>query len=288
MWYADYDPTAHHSLELRLQYFRQTHQIIRRPLAGTLWSYYDCGRNGPTLLLLPGAPGIAEMAFPYLLAFEAHYRVLAPNYPASVGSLDQLMTGLAALIEAETDQPVHLIGASYSGLVAQYFLSHNHERIATLLIGDTGSPRNERAYLYRALLAVLSRLPRLGLQALLFIIVAEVLKGTTEHHRFWQRYLKAVISSLTLSEFANRLKIMIDMDRHVRLIGPPASWQGPTLLIETADDPLFSHHERRSLRGRYPHAEVHTFYNQGHTTALTRFEEYIGVMRRFLTRYAGK
>ena len=80
--------TDERSLDQSLRRFRTTHQVVRRQLVGASWSYFDCGHGAATLLLLPGAPGLAEMAFPYLLAFEPRYRMLAPSYPPSVGRLD--------------------------------------------------------------------------------------------------------------------------------------------------------------------------------------------------------
>ena len=246
--------TDERSLDQSLRRFRTTHQVVRRQLVGASWSYFDCGHGAATLLLLPGAPGLAEMAFPYLLAFKPRYRMLAPSYPPSVGRLDQLLDGLIALLQAETDQPVHLIG-------------------------DTGVPQLARAYRHHLLLAAIERLPRLGLHAVLL-----ALRGTTAHHRFWQRYLRAVVATITLPEIANRLGIMIEMDQRGQRLGTGSGWRGPTLLIETADDPLFAPAERAALRKRFPQAELHRFYNQGHTTALTRFDEYIGLMQVFLAR----
>ncbi|NTV63442.1 MAG: hypothetical protein HGA65_07880, partial [Oscillochloris sp.] len=88
-------------LDVQLAIFRSTHRPIRATLGGTEWSYIVGGSGKATLLLLPGAPGIAEMAFPYIAAFERRYRVIAPSYPATVGSLTQLLAGIAELVATE-------------------------------------------------------------------------------------------------------------------------------------------------------------------------------------------
>lgn len=273
-------------LDAQLSSFRAAHQPRRRTFAGAGWSYFVGGCGPDTLLLLPGAPGIAEMAFAYIAAFEQDYRVIAPSYPAEVGTLDQLLAGLTCLLEAEMDGPFHLIGASYSGMVAQYLLHLHPGRVNSLLIGDTGVPRRDRALAMRGAIAAISLLPRLGLHATLALALTYVLAGHTSAHRFWQRYLKGVVAGLTVPEFTNRVRVMIDMDRHGPTLHPPVLWHGPTLLMETAEDPLFSAAERAALRTRYPHAEVHTFYTKGHITALTRAPEYILVMQDFLARHA--
>ncbi len=272
-------------LAAQLAAFRAAHRPLQRRFAGVTWSYIAGGGGPSTLLLLPGAPGIAEMAFPYIDAFERRHRVIAPSYPAAIDSLDQLLAGLEELIAAEAEAPIHLIGASFSGLVAQYLLGRHPERLRSLQIGDTGVPRAERARALRLARAAIGALPRLGVQAVLAAALSYVLYGSTPAHRFWQRYFKGVVAALTVGEFANRLQVMIDMDRCGALLDGAITWRGPTLLIETADDPLFAAHERAELRRRYAHAELHTFYNRGHITALTRAPEYIRVMQAFLARH---
>ncbi|NTW01630.1 MAG: alpha/beta hydrolase [Oscillochloris sp.] len=269
-------------LDTQLTLFRSTHRPIHAYFAGAEWSYI-VGGNGPdTLLLLPGAPGIAEMAFPYIAAFEQHYRVIAPSYPATVGTLAQLLAGLDALIAAETTGPVHLIGASYSGMVAQYLVARQPTRVASLLIGDTGVPRPNRAAALQVVIRAIARMPRLGLHVTLSSVLAYVLKGNTPTHSFWKRYFRGVVSLLTVPDFVNRVRVMIDMDRQEALIRQSSSWRGPTLLLETAADPLFSPAERAALRACYPQAEIHTFHSRGHITALIRSSEYIAVMKDFL------
>jgi lipase len=271
-------------LESQLAVFRSTHRPIRSTFANAAWSYVVGGCGPDTLLLLPGAPGIAEMAFPYIVAFERHHRVIAPSYPADVGSLDQLLAGLEDLLIAEADGPIHLIGASYSGMVAQHLLARRSSRVASLLIGDTGVARWDRAIALGIAIALITPMPRLGLHATLALTLRYVLNGDTPAHCFWQRYFKGVLATLTVPEFVNRVRVMIDMDRQGCQIWPAAGWGGPTLLLETANDPLFSAAERTALRAQLPQAEVHTFYSRGHITALTRSAEYIAVMEDFLAR----
>lgn len=273
-------------LDAQLRNFRASHRPARAMFAEAAWSYFVCGSGPETLLMLPGAPGIAEMAFAYMIAFERRYRVIAPSYPAAVCSLEQLLAGLEGLLAREASGPVHLVGASYSGMVAQYLLQRWPQHVASLLIGDTGVPQTGRAMLMRPALAGVSRLPRLGLHGLLFLALAYVLKGETMAHGFWKRYFKGIVVAMDGAELRNRVQVLIEMDEQGALLLPPPPWSGPTLLMETADDPLFSAAERAALRRRYPNAEIHIFYNRGHITALTRAPEYIAVMAEFLERHS--
>lgn len=269
-------------LEAQLAAFRAAHRPLRARLAGAVWSYYVCGAGPEPLLLLPGAPGVAEMAFPYLLAFAPRYRVVAPSYPATVGSLAQLLAGLDALVAAELPSPFHMVGASYSGLVAQVLLRRAPERVRSLLIGDTGVARPDRARAMAPLGAALSRLPPAALHLAIFAVLAVVLGGDTPAHRFWRRYFRGVVAGLTGRELANRVGVMVEIDRLGQR--PPArpAWGGPTLLFENTLDPLFAPRERAALRASFPQAVLHTINSRSHITALTRSAEYIGVMEAFL------
>lgn len=273
------------TLDAQLATFRATYQPSRAVFAGTPWSYYVAGEGLDTLLLLPGAPGVAEMAFPYIVALSAHYRVIAPSYPASVGSLDRLIAGLEELIATEIDEPFHLIGASYSGLVAQYLLARMPDHVQSLLIGDTGVPRPERGRAISVAGKALASLQPVALHAVIFAALTVVLWGRSPAHCFWQRYFKGVVANLTGAELANRVQVWVDMDCQNPACLEVRPWQGPTLLMETVHDPLFSPRERAALWARFTQAEVHVFHSRGHITALTRAPEYIEVMGTFLARH---
>jgi pimeloyl-ACP methyl ester carboxylesterase len=226
------------------------------------------------------------MAFPYIVALSAHYRVIAPSYPASIGSLERLLAGLEELIATEIGGPFHLIGASYSGLVAQYLLVRVPDYVQSLLIGDTGVPRPERGRAMSVAGKALASLPPVVLHAALFAALTAVLWGRSPAHRFWQRYFKGVVANMTGTELANRVQVWVDMDCQNPACLEVRTWQGPTLLMETIHDPLFSPRERAALWARFAQAEAHTFHSHGHITALTRAPEYIEVMSTFLARHA--
>src|SRR5256885_6331084 len=95
----------------RLIRFRATHPARKLNLNGVGWRYFSGGREGPSLLLLPGAIGKGEVAFRHILEFEDDYRVIAPDYPL-VPTVDRLLDGLVGLLEAENVETVTIIGGS--------------------------------------------------------------------------------------------------------------------------------------------------------------------------------
>jgi pimeloyl-ACP methyl ester carboxylesterase len=271
-------------LDEEIRQFRARHKLCSHTCRNATWKYYVAGSGSELVVILPGAPGIAEMAFPYIQALEQHARVLAPSYPPEIAHIDDLISDLIELIEHETSDPVHLVGASYSGMVLQALLACCTDQVASILIGDTGIPRPIRALQIELLVAVLTKLPTFGLHGTLYLFLSYVLYGRSPQHRFWQRYFRGVVADLTTEAFANRLRVWISMERRERNGSPRGEWHGPALLLETHDDPLFSPAERRALRGRFPNAEVHTFSSKGHITALVNTAEYTRLIRDFILR----
>src|SRR5687768_10291721 len=121
----------------RLKEFRRAHPVKRLNFGNQQWEYIACGReSAQTLLLLPGALSVGESAFPLITAFENDYRIIAPSY-----ALSQTMTGLgegiAHILETEGAGQAHLIGGSYGGLVAQYFVRKFPEKARSLVLSHT-------------------------------------------------------------------------------------------------------------------------------------------------------
>ena len=81
------------------------------------------GQGKRTLLLLPGGTLVPDTYFILLEALERDYRVIVPAY-AAVPTMAELVTGAAAILDAEGIQRVDVMGSSFGGYVAQCFLGH--------------------------------------------------------------------------------------------------------------------------------------------------------------------
>ncbi|MFZ1087633.1 MAG: hypothetical protein WAN35_21950 [Terracidiphilus sp.] len=55
------------------------------------------------------------------------------------------------------------------------------------------------------------------------------------------------------------------------------------VLIAESDTDVFSPQRRQALRATYPNAEVLTFHNGGHATMFLRFDEYLAMLKGFLS-----
>ena len=120
----------------RLQEFRRSHPRKRLAYGGAQWEYIACGRGEQTLLLLPGALSVGESIFPLITAFQNEYRIIAPSYALS-RTMTGLCEGIDNILAAEGVNRAHVIGGSYGGLVAQYFVRMFPERTCSLVLLHT-------------------------------------------------------------------------------------------------------------------------------------------------------
>ena len=100
--------------------------------------------DGPPVVLLHGVGGLHAAWRPQLDALSDRYRVVAWDMPGYGGEgLDGVMTfeGLAAALGALLDDlggmPVHLVGHSMGGMVAQEFAVAGQDRLASLTLFAT-------------------------------------------------------------------------------------------------------------------------------------------------------
>src|SRR3954465_10846933 len=112
-----------------LDRFRATRSTKRRVIDGHDWEYIRSSGGAPDVLILPGGLAVAETAFRYIQRFEPRYRVLAPTSPDTITTMAQLVDGLTKLMRAEQIARIHVIGGSYSGLVAQCLVRHAPELV---------------------------------------------------------------------------------------------------------------------------------------------------------------
>jgi pimeloyl-ACP methyl ester carboxylesterase len=267
--------TDHHQL---LRDFRRAHLPISRVINGVTWSYLAGGVGDRCVVLLPGALGVAETAFHYMLAFARDYRVLSLDYPPACRQLDQLLAGLALLLDAEGVEQVQLVGGSYSGPIAHHFAQRYPARVASLVFANTGLPRRRRVYLFALLLAVIMVVPPPLLLRLMRWSIQHFLAATTGLERFWRDYFHALLPHLTRDWLWRRCTLFVTLAW--RGAGR-TSWRGPTLIVEAQGDNLFDEEERRALGAAYPQANRLTIAATGHSSALNALAHHIAAYGEF-------
>jgi len=273
----------------RLKEFRRAHPSKRLSFGNIEWNYISCGRGEQTLLLLPGALSVGESTFPLITAFENEYRIIAPSYALSL-TMTGLCQGIAHILEAESINQVHVIGGSYGGLVAQYFVRQYPDKALSLVLSHTFlmTPKFEKPLKIAGKL--FPALPRSLFVPLLKLRLNKMLLSTLRRAKhpefeFWRAYLNEAVASDRLRQVAiHQNKCLLELARQPQFAADDLKdWRGKILIIDSDDDPAIGSKDRALLRNTYPQAQVQTFRDAGHASSILKRAEAFSVIRNFLS-----
>jgi len=272
----------------RLKEFRLTHPYKQLIVGDTRWEYISCGRGEQTLLLLPGALSVGESTFPLISAFENDYRIIAPSYALSL-TMTALCAGLAHILETEALNQAHVMGGSYGGLVAQYFVRQYPHQTRSLILSHTFVLTPKLAKPLWIAGKLFPMFPQKLFASLLRIRLNKILVSTLRAAKhpeaeFWRAYLDEAIASELLKEvFIHQNKSLLDLARQPRFTPEDlTAWPGRVLIIESYDDPAITSRDRACLRSTYPNSQVHTFRNAGHASSILKRAEVVSIIRSFI------
>jgi pimeloyl-ACP methyl ester carboxylesterase len=271
-------------LSEQLRRFREAHPPRHLDAAGANWEYLSAGQGGRAVVLLPGGGGAGEDMFTLMAGLETDFRVLAIGCPLSMTRTQDVVDGLAAILDHEGVAQACLLGQSLGGAFAERFMLRYPERTNSLVLANIAHFGKLRAAFIRGLLPLIPRLPRWLARRRVRSTFSRLLKGHPEKE-FWVSLLSAEIERIGQDGMFNRLLCLRDaMD------GFPASgadlrgWNGPVLILESDNETGFTMRERLALRRLYPSAEVHVFQGAGHLSLYTQPQEFEAAVRRFLSR----
>jgi pimeloyl-ACP methyl ester carboxylesterase len=268
----------------QLERFRAAHPAQRHTHQGVVWEYIDAGSGVETILILPGLLGVAEMSFQQVSALEETYRVIVPGYPASIKTIAGLVEGIGSILDAAGVQRVHVLGGSYGGLLAQRLVRRFPERVDRLILSHTGVPEPQRAGRNRRLVFMLRLLPMSWLRKMVGQAARKSLEEAPQVIPFWEAYTDEVLGHTTKADLLARYQVAADFDA-TSVFSPQdlKDWPGKIMLLEGDNDPVADEVDRRALKDLYPRAASHTFQGSGHIASIAKIDEYIGVIKNFLS-----
>ncbi|MBP1467171.1 alpha/beta hydrolase [Candidatus Chloroploca sp. M-50] len=242
---------------------------VQRMIAGERWTVIQAG-TGPTVVLLPGGFGLAATSFQYIAALASDYHVIALSYPPRLNQVAQLTSGVVAILDACGVGAAHIVGGSASGGVAQVLVRHHPQRIATLILAQTGAPRRERAWLDRLIARACEELPAALILGCLRLAVHAFLPGRSEEMIFWRWHFAGVIGEQTRASLAARFQTLADYDHNYRFTPEDLqAWPGRIAIIEAPQDRMLPANEQAALRSLYPQATVYRLAGTAHRDSVT-------------------
>jgi len=112
----------------------------------------------------------------------------------------------------------------------------------------------------------------------------KTLGAKVEDRGFWEAYLDEMLSTrITKADMLANFRIQLEYQKNYHFTPRDLeSWKGKVLIAESDTD-IVSPRRRQALRATYPQAKVHTFHNGGHATMFLRFDEYLAMVKEFLS-----
>lgn len=276
-----------HTPNERLLKFRAEHPCRYLDIAGVRWEYLVGGQNtlgAETLLLLTGGLRVAETAFVYVGLFENTYRVIVPTYPP-VATIDEIIEGVATILDAEHASQVLVLGQSYGGLMAHSFVSRYPDRVKKIVFSSAGpfALTEGQQKLLKMIADLFSRLPERLLKGLWLRTLRPLISVPPAETAFWQTYLADLFEHrLTKADVLSHFRVATDaFKKYGYTLRAPERWPGPTLTIGGAKDPASTQSDRQQIAEFYPQAQMYVIPNAGHTVGMDKPEEYATAVREF-------
>lgn len=265
-----------------LRQFRSSHPYNHLIIDGVTWEYIFCGTGEPLVLLPGGSFRFGETWFQLITAFENEYTIVSPTYPA-VPTMAERVNGILSILKAEKIDNIHMLGWSLGGWTAQCFVRQYPDTVKTLILSNTSGPSgmSEKHLRIAPFLigAYPTRLFRFGLKMRLLTL----LNVSGSEREFWKAFFEEIALRTTKEDLINERKAMLDFVTNYQFSKDDlAQWPGRILIVESDNDSAFNKCAREELKTLYPHAQVHTFRNAGHSPVYDNSEVYISLVRDFL------
>lgn len=273
---------------IALDDFRSTHTYKHIIANGVKWEYITAGTGNRTILLLPGALSTAESMFAIITAFESRYKVITPSYNLSQ-NMTGLCEGIASILNLENANEVDVIGSSYGGLVAQYFVRRFPGKVKNLVIAHSFIIKAGLEKYLKFGLKLIRIIPGGVLRVLFKLKVKKMLfdklkKINHPEKDMWRAYYSQAIDAGSFTAVSIHQNIALQECTAL----PPfhqhdlQHWDGRIFIIDSEDDPAVSKKDRNDLKLVYPGAIVYTFKDAGHVSFITKRELVIKLINNFL------
>lgn len=269
----------------QLKAFRENYPYKQLEVAGSEWNYIVCGDASEALLILTGTTATGESSWRDVLKYGGNFRVVSPSYPP-VGTMDRVVEGVRAVLDAEGIARAHIIGISLGSAVAHVFIRRYPERVGKLVLTSFGMPDASFVKGMRSTVRMLSVLPWWMIKRSMASGSGQTLSDLQdEEASFVSAYFRDINENdMNKRTYVGHFKITLDLVTNTEALRmhEPVDGTGRVLIIQAEDDELFNAEQRQALAGTYPGAKSHIFDSGGHLLALVRAQEMANVIEGFL------
>lgn len=282
--FEDYYQKIHHPLKEQLRIFRETNPWKQLTIRGQTWDYLKTNRkNHHPLLVLIGATRWGE-AFQINRYLAERYQLISPTYP-ELFTMKKIVEGICGILDYEGINKIDILGISFGGMIAQYFVHQFPERVQKIALANTMPPISGINVMFKMVTKMISLIPAPLVERLTKKRLYKTwIKRLNKDQEFWKAYVKEILEEYMYKNWIiSQYKMANDFCENSQLDNKTLShWTGKMLIIESDDDQVIDPDYREKLKKLYPRARVHTIKNGGHMPILTHCEEFLSVINEFL------
>ena len=280
------------SLEQGLADFRQYVPLQAIEIGKHQWTYYAKGKpEHEALLLLSGGGGDAGAMFQYIEAFSQHFRVIAPNLPPAINTLDDAVNGLRAMLSELRIERVIVAGISFGAMLAQLYIQRFQDSVIDMVITHSLIPSKHLAEASRMQKTLMGFYPApllmwMSKQAYIRHIDASTTPAADATKLFWQSYFNEIYGKhIRKRHLMSRARLMAEYHSENEFNSRDLlNWHGELLIIESEKDTVISEGDRGSLKMMYSRAYIQTLYGYDHLAVILAADEIISSIINFLLK----
>jgi pimeloyl-ACP methyl ester carboxylesterase len=252
--------------------FQQRYPEIHVMVDGAPWRYRSAWADAPSLILLPGVHGTADLFYKVGLLLGRRLNIVTVTYPPWA-DCDRLAAGLGGFMDAVGLHRTSVCGAFLGGYIAQKFVHRQPERVETLFLANS-------FYDPAALKMALPKADRFAAQPAVSVVESHLdwllsILGSDPAQTDLKQALRLLLGDSKSAHLLKTRLLALLLSKPVERV--PIS-KDEVVLLDSDKDLLVPQATRVAMRARYASSEQHHFEGAGHHLAMLRPEKFAEIL----------